>query len=156
VAAEDVELVLEPFDAFVPGADCHAERECDDEDAGDSRAPSLLDRGGGVGHDAEPHERDVENGRVGDRREAMDYLVVVEPVPVEVERRPPGDQGHSDRQSEVEPARQVDDPRDQKNGRGRGQRSGIRASFGCEHDGRGDEREAEHVERVRTNQVQSP
>ena len=44
VAAEDAELVLEPLDALVAGADRHPDRERDDEDAADPRDPALADR----------------------------------------------------------------------------------------------------------------
>jgi hypothetical protein len=64
VAAQ--ELVLEPLDALVAGADGDADRERDDEDAGDSRCAPFADRGSGVRDDAEAHERDVEDGHVPD------------------------------------------------------------------------------------------
>ena len=98
------------------GADRDAERERDDEDAADPRDSVFADRSTRVGDDTETHEDDVKDRDVADRREAVDDLVVVEPAPVEAECRALGDQRHRDDEAEVEPARKVDDARNQQYG----------------------------------------
>ena len=72
VAAEDAELVLDPLDVLVEAADGHPERERDDEDAADPRDLALVDRLSRVRDDPEPHEHDVQDRGIGNRRKAME------------------------------------------------------------------------------------
>src|SRR6266550_1761594 len=148
VRAEDAELVLDPLDVLVAGANRHPDGERDDEDAADPRDPALADRLTRVGHDLEPHEGDVQNRHVAHRGKTVHDLVVVEPVAVETERRPVSDQRHRHDQAKVEPPGQVDDARDQQDHRRRGQRDRGGSPLNRERNRAAEEREPDHVEPI--------
>ena len=82
------------------------------------------------------------------RHAAFVVVRVVEPVAVETERRPVGDQRHRHDQAKVEPAGQVDDARDQQDHRRRGQRDRGGSPLNRERNRAAEEREPDHVEPV--------